>query len=512
MNERTSAPICFVYLLICFFVATAFFECIPRSHSRHILALEGIGPALKSVESNEQPSDEGCTVAVWTKYSSHGSPPYALAYHTATPLEPYDRCRRWVFVFGGSIDIFETLKKGKTAFDSWIFDVLTMTWTSVRPEGDVPSHRTRHSMVAMYSAPYSGEGGGLFTENPSFDYSSSSSAMNNVYAQLILFGGYDSITSKVFNDIHLLHVTYERSEAEWRNGDSSSLDYSPISSAQHFNFVWSRPEVTGPPPSSRLAHTACMIKNRFMVVFGGMGLGSVFNDVHILNVRSPSSMEWESVEVKGAPPLPRYGHSLVVMQDSEGFEAELNATSTSTLIMVGGTNGKYAIKDIFVLKIVEFENFERHERRWEIVWLLVELGMPYTIDVPLSSYNHTTLCDVSGKFIIYGGLDWGHPTAVPSSQKKGKEAYDTNTSVFILMPNFSQYQSVVFRSLDGSQTVNHTVLHWEWRKICTTVVVPTSEPPVLVKPSSFRPDLQRLLLSGILSDIVFSPGCNEVEL
>ncbi len=456
--------------------------------------------------SNHRPSDEGCKVAVWAKYSSRGSPPFTLAYHTATPLEPYDQYRRWVFVFGGSIDIFEALKKGKSVkLEAWMLDVLTMTWTDVSPEGDIPSHRTRHSMVAMYPTPHAGEGGGLSTEDPSFAYSSK---MNNVYSRLVLFGGYNSITSRLFNDVHLLHVTRKGSKVEWRKGDSS-LDYSPISSAQDFNFVWSRPEITGRPPSSRLAHAACMVKNRFMVVFGGMGLGSIFNDVHVLHVRSSSRLEWEIIETKGAPPLPRYGHSLVVMQDGEGFAAEPNGSSTSTLIMVGGTSGKLSFKDLFVLKMVGLENLERHERRWEMTWLMVEVGMPSSVaDVPIQSYKHTTLCDVGGKFIIYGGLDQKCLQAA-YSQEQGKDTY-TDTSVYMLMPDFTKCKSVVFQSDDCSLTVDRMVLYWEWRKICTALVVPTTEPPVLVKPSSFRSDLQQLLSSAIFSDIVFSPVSSEV--
>ncbi len=459
--------------------------------------LEGIGSALKSVALTPNQFSEDYAEAVWTKHISRGSPPSTLAYHSATPLEPFDQYRRWVLVFGGSIDLLEALKNGESTIpQTWVLDVLTMTWTCENPKGNVPSHRTRHTMVAMYPKHAAGEGGGVPTEDPSFAYSSKTTK----YAQLVLFGGYSTTNSRVFNDVHFLHVSHKESSKVQRKRDSSV--HSPISSVENFNFVLSRPEVTGTPPSPRLAHAACMVKNRFMVVFGGMGLGNVFNDVHVLHIHSPTRLEWEIVEIKGAAPSPRYGHSVVAMQNDDGFTAESNAGLTSTLVVFGGTSGKLSFTDLYVLKMERIEELEK----WEMTWFLVEVGMiGSVVDTPYCRYKQT-LCDVGGKFIIYGGSD--QKCLQDYSQQGGKNS-DMGTSVYMLMPDSTTYRCVVFQSDDGSLAVTRKVLYWELRKIHTAVVVSAPEPPVLIKPSSFRSDLQQLFSSGVFSDVVLSSG-NEV--
>ncbi len=83
------------------------------------------------------------------------------------------------------------------------------------------------------------------------------------------------------------------------------------------------------------------------------------------------------------------------------------------------------------------------------------------------------------------------------------------TLVWVLIPDFTKYRNVIFQSDDGSLAVTRRVLHWEWRKMRTTVIVPVPEPPVLIKPSSYRSDLQQLLSSSAFSDVVLSSG-NEV--
>lgn len=61
-----------------------------------------------------------------------------------------------------------------------------------------------------------------------------------------------------------------------------------------YRFRWIRPIVRGTPPAGRLAHSAAVVrvaegeegggsrKQAFMVVFGGVGTGALFNDVHVL--------------------------------------------------------------------------------------------------------------------------------------------------------------------------------------------------------------------------------------
>ncbi len=392
------------------------------------------------------------------------------------------------------MEIFKHGEPSKTL--SWMLDVLTMTWICVNPKGDVPLHRTRHSMVAMYPTPHDGEGGSLSSECSSFTYSSSKITP---YAQLILFGGYNSTKSHAFNDIYLLQVTHKGSNIE--PPKDINLTHSMVSSSQSFNFVWLRPEVTGSPPSPRLAHAACMVKNRFMVVVGGMGLGSIFQDVHVLNIHSQSRLGWERVDTKGAPPLPRYDHSLIAMKDNEGFPAKPNTDVTSTLVVYGGTNGRSIFTDLFVLKMVGIGNLER-SIRWEMTWLMVEMRIPGSVVDVLHGNHKRTLCDIDGKLFIYGGA--AKRNLVDAYSEEQCEDRDTNVSVHILFPDFTTYKNVIFQSDDGSLAVTRKVLYWALKKLCTAAVVPAIEYPVLVKPSSFQSDLKRLFSSGIFSDVLLS--------
>ncbi len=460
--------------------------------------LEGIGSALKSVASIVRHSED-YPEPVWTKHATRGSPPSTLSYHSATPLESFEQYRRWVLVFGGSIDLLEALKNGEpTKPQTWVLDVLTMRWACVNPKGDVPQHRTRHTMVAMHPQNASLEGGGVVPkEDGSFDYSSKTTE----YAQLVLFGGYNTFISQVFNDVHFLQVSHKKSSrVQWRRNGSV---HSTISSVEDFNFVWSRPEVTGTPPGPRLAHAACMVKNRFMVVFGGMGLGSIFNDVHILQIHSPSRAEWEIVEVKGDAPSPRYGQSLVATRDGDGFPVGSGGGLTSTLIVFGGMRGKLLFTDLHVLKMERIEELGK----WEMTWFVVDMGtLGQVVNTPYCCYKQT-LCDVGGKFIIYGGSNQKHLQKY-HQQEEEKNNYMA-TLVWVLIPDFTKYRNVIFQSDDGSLAVTRRVLHWEWRKMRTTVIVPVPEPPVLIKPSSYRSDLQQLLSSSAFCDVVLSSG-NEV--
>ena len=64
--------------------------------------------------------------------------------------------------------------------------------------------------------------------------------------------------------------------------------------SQGYRYRWTRPIVRGVPPEGRLAHSAALVrvaegeggtttgKQALMVVFGGVGTGALFNDVHIL--------------------------------------------------------------------------------------------------------------------------------------------------------------------------------------------------------------------------------------
>jgi hypothetical protein len=49
------------------------------------------------------------------------------------------------------------------------------------------------------------------------------------------------------------------------------------------SMTWQRPAVAGTPPPSRAYHTSSLIGNR-LFIFGGRAGNKYFNDLHILNI------------------------------------------------------------------------------------------------------------------------------------------------------------------------------------------------------------------------------------
>ena len=71
---------------------------------------------------------------------------------------------------------------------------------------------------------------------------------------------------------------------------------------------WFRPKCEGTPPSPRESHTATLVGDERLVIFGGSGEGDAnyLNDLHVLDLRT---MRWTSPVVKGDLPVPRDSHS-----------------------------------------------------------------------------------------------------------------------------------------------------------------------------------------------------------
>jgi hypothetical protein len=58
-----------------------------------------------------------------------------------------------------------------------------------------------------------------------------------------------------------------------------------------------------------------------MYIFGGKNVKSEkginyhvnYNDIWVLNLENVSGLHWEQIEPKGAPPLPRHGHTMSLL-------------------------------------------------------------------------------------------------------------------------------------------------------------------------------------------------------
>ena len=77
------------------------------------------------------------------------------------------------------------------------------------------------------------------------------------------------------------------------------------------DWAWSRPAVSGWPPTPRFGHTAIPLGD-CMVVFGGMTNGSnACRDVYILET---SGWTWRAVAVQGDVPPELTGHSSALVR------------------------------------------------------------------------------------------------------------------------------------------------------------------------------------------------------
>lgn len=99
---------------------------------------------------------------------------------------------------------------------------------------------------------------------------------------------------------------------------------------------WTHPQCHGTPPCARESHTANVVSDHKLVIFGGTGEGEAnyLNDFHILDL---NNMEWSSPDVKGTVPAPRDSHSSVAVGNR--------------LYVFGGDSGDRYQGDVCVLDI-----------------------------------------------------------------------------------------------------------------------------------------------------------------
>lgn len=77
-------------------------------------------------------------------------------------------------------------------------------------------------------------------------------------------------------------------------------------------------------PVPRQAHTAVWDFSDSLIVFGGLGETSVFNDVHVLSL---STGYWSKPACMGQPPALRYGHSAAMV-------------ASNLMLVFGGANAR----------------------------------------------------------------------------------------------------------------------------------------------------------------------------
>jgi hypothetical protein len=136
-----------------------------------------------------------------------------------------------------------------------------------------------------------------------------------IWAQ-VYFGGHDATGLK--NDTWFQKIS---------NADELRAD--PL-------YSWELPTITGTPPAQRSDHSAIVGLGNSMIVFGGLGANTVFNDVWRLfydgNFNPP--YRWSPMNIinpTGAPPA-RYGHSAIYDET-----VDAGGVLRQRMIVFGGT-------------------------------------------------------------------------------------------------------------------------------------------------------------------------------
>ena len=89
--------------------------------------------------------------------------------------------------------------------------------------------------------------------------------------------------------------------------------YKDIYAFDPLSLTWYQgPEGSG-APSERFGHSAGIIQDSKMIVFGGTNGEKVYNDVSVLNLES---MSWSKPDTKGPAPSPRFSHASVVIKNT----------------------------------------------------------------------------------------------------------------------------------------------------------------------------------------------------
>ncbi|XP_055012375.1 kelch repeat-containing protein [Boleophthalmus pectinirostris] len=115
--------------------------------------------------------------------------------------------------------------------------------------------------------------------------------------------------------------------------------------------IWYQPIVTGDKPAPRSGHSACLMQQRSLFVFGGWDTPLCFNDMYMLDL---GLMEFSVVSTRGTAPSPRSWHGSAML-------------SNSKFLIHGGYNGNHALSDAFI--------FDTDTNTWTEV-ALPELRLP----------------------------------------------------------------------------------------------------------------------------------------
>lgn len=143
---------------------------------------------------------------------------------------------------------------------------------------------------------------------------------------------------------------------------------------------WSRPAISGTPPTSRWGHTATLVNHSQICIFGGHDNRTMLNDVHLLDLETltwipvPGMTVGATLTEKGDLPPPRAGHSATLID--------------GRIVIFGGGDGLKIMNDIYILNL--------NRRTWT--------QAPLEKNAPTGRCAHAALA-VDRRLFIHGGGD-----------------------------------------------------------------------------------------------------------
>jgi len=255
---------------------------------------------------------------IWTIESVTGDVPPGLKKHTSVLIDFGNS----MLIFGGA-DTF-----GKPHNEVYRYTFSTQHWTLMQVEGEIPEPRSDHASAVTPDGKqmivFGGLGSTFYNDLYSLDLENwiwkkistngvipgtrvcHSAIISGNY--FVIFGGLKSwIGDSYLNDVHLLNME---------------------------TLTWRELLPKGNLPKPRSKHTANLspVDKKSMIVFGGRGMNTYWNDIWVLNI---DTEEWKLVEPVGSSPNARMAHSAVISGNfliiNAGFNDQLGYGNASYL-------------------------------------------------------------------------------------------------------------------------------------------------------------------------------------